>query len=82
MAASEGTIQNNLSKSRKFSRESSEPEFCYSLTTGFAFPTNFAHQSETYHDTNHESINFRFWSLFNLKELSQSLYIHLQSFKP
>ena len=51
MAASEDTIQNNPSDSRKFSRETSEPEFCYSSTIGFAFPTNFAHQSETYHGT-------------------------------
>ena len=51
MAASEGTIQNNPSKSREFSRETSEAEFCYSLTIGFAFPTNFAYQSETHHDT-------------------------------
>ena len=29
MAASEGTIQNKSSKSRKFSRETSEPEFRY-----------------------------------------------------
>ena len=48
MAASEGTIQNKPSKSRKFSRETSEPEFHYSLTIGFTFPTSFAHQSETY----------------------------------
>ena len=58
MAVSEGTIQNNPSKSRKFLRETSESEFCYSLTIGFVFPTNFPHQSETYHDTNQESINF------------------------
>ena len=58
MATSEGTIQNNPSKSRKLLRETLEPEFCYSLTIGFAFPTNFAHQSETYHDTYYESINF------------------------
>ena len=82
MAASEDTIQNNPPNFRKFSRETSEPGLRYSLTIGFAFPTNFAHQFETYHDTNHESINFRFWSLFNLKELSQSLCVHLQSFKP
>ena len=48
MATSEGTIQNKPSKSRKFSRQTSEPEFRYSLTIGFAFPTNFSHQSETY----------------------------------
>ena len=48
MAASEGTIQNNPSKSRKVSRETSEPEFRYSLAIGFAFPSNFPHQSETY----------------------------------
>ena len=48
MTASEGTIQNNPSKSRKISRETSEPEFRYSLTIGFAFPSNFPHQSETY----------------------------------
>ena len=47
MAASEGTIQNNPSKSHKFSREASEPEFHYSLAIGFAFPTDFAYQSET-----------------------------------
>ena len=68
MIAPEGTIQNNPSKSRKFSRETFESEFCYSLNIGFAFPTNFAHQSENYHDTNHESINFRvsfqFWSFY------------------
>ena len=73
MAASEDTIQNNPSKSRKFSRETNEPEFCYILTIGFAFPTNFPYQSATYHDTNYEIINFRFWSFFNLKELTQSL---------
>ena len=82
MAASKGTIQNNPSKSHKFPRETYEPEFRYSLTIGFTFPNKFAHQSETYHDTNHESINFRFWSLFNLKQLNRSLYLHLQSFKP
>ena len=48
MAASEGTIHNKPSKSRKFSRETSELEFRYSLTIGFVFPTNIAHQSETY----------------------------------
>ena len=48
MATSEGTIQNKPSKSRKFSRQTSEPEFRYSLTIGSAFPTNFSHQSETY----------------------------------
>ena len=48
MAASEGTIQNKPSKSRTSSREISEPEFRYSLTIGFAFLTNFAHQSEIY----------------------------------
>ena len=48
MTASEGTIQNKPSKSYKFSRETPESEFRYSLTIGFAFPTNFAHQSETY----------------------------------
>ena len=69
-------------KSRKFPRETSEPEFRYSLTIGFAFSTNFSYPSEAYHDPNHESINFRFWSLFNLEELTQILYIHLQSFKP
>ena len=47
MAASEGNIQNKPSKSPKFSRETSEPEFRYSLAIGFTFPTNFAHQSET-----------------------------------
>ena len=70
MAASESTIQNNNnpSKSRKHSREISAPEFCYSETIGIAFRTNFAYQS----DINYDSINF--WSLFNLKELTQSLY--------
>ena len=48
MAAFEGTIHNKPSKSRKFSRETSEPELRYSLIIGFAFPTNFAHQSENY----------------------------------
>ena len=48
MAASEGTIQNKPSKSRKFSRQTSELEFRYSLTIGSAFPTHFSHQSETY----------------------------------
>ena len=47
-AASEGTMQNKQSKPRTFSRETSEPELRYSLTIGFAFCTNFAHQSETY----------------------------------
>ena len=70
MAASESTIQNNNNppKSRKLSREISAPEFCYSETIGIAFRTNFAYQS----DINYDSINF--WSLFNLKELTQSLY--------
>ena len=48
MAASESTIQNNPSNSPKFSSETSEPEFRYSLTIGFVFLTNFSHQSETY----------------------------------
>ena len=76
MAASEGTIHNKPSKSRKFSRETSEPEFHYSLTIGFAFPTNIVHQSETYNFMIliMNLINFRFWSLLNLKELTHSLY--------
>ena len=78
MAASGRTIQNNPSKSCKFSRETSEPKLRYSLAIGFAFPTNFAYQPEAYHDNNYESINFR--SLFNLKELTQNLYKHLQSY--
>ena len=49
MAASEGTIQNKPSKSRKFSRETILTVISlYSLTNGFAFPANLAHQSETY----------------------------------
>ena len=39
---------NKFSKSRKFSRETSVREFCYSSAIAFTFDCNFTYVSETY----------------------------------
>ena len=44
----EGAIQNNLSKSRRFSREISVVEFRYGGTIVLSIHNNFTHDSETY----------------------------------
>ena len=49
----EATIQNNLSKSRKFLREISVVEFRYSETILFEIYSNFTHDYETYDIVKH-----------------------------
>ena len=44
----EGAIKNNLSKSRKISREISAVEFRYSEIIVFGIHSNFTYDSETY----------------------------------
>ena len=61
----EAAIKNNLSKSRKFSRELSAVEFRYSEIIVFGIHTNFTYDSETYDIVKLNSDSWKFYLPFD-----------------